>query len=480
MDSKPAPKSAGDNFVKGLRKISLRSKERILEKLGKSEQTQDELFDEYVNNITKQQNNALRLQKEVKNYVACVKAMAVASKSLHDVIGELYESEWAGQGQIKAEEERLQTLRADRTKNIGEDILNDMQHYLNQFPEAKAKVAKRNRKLVDFDGARYSLSAVVNAPKKNEFKIAKAKDELHTMQKLYEDLNDELHRELPALYDSRLGFYGHTLKAIWQAETNYHADAALCFKDLSDIADKLSEEGKGSYKHIHVPSASSASAVGGGTGKRPVISGPIRQDSTNSPAVDNKDVDFRRSGNGPDLDVHFRAKTASPTPLPNQNGDSNIASGSTSEKGSSLETGHSDSPAPAAVERTASSRMYPVLPVVDPNAAEVRVVKKHNRLASLPSSDDDDAFVDVPEATSPDLKLAAAGALGDSAKSAAHSSETHVRDLPGGHAINVKVERKVKATNPYMAEDADELSFDKGEIILVVPYENPDEQVRNH
>ena len=86
----------------------------MLEKLGKSEKTQDELFDEYVNNITKQQvkwrflsflfflpsampclyvlllnlnaffpfffvqNNALRLQKEVKNYVAAVKCKLLA------------------------------------------------------------------------------------------------------------------------------------------------------------------------------------------------------------------------------------------------------------------------------------------------------------------------------------------------------------------------------------------------------------------
>jgi hypothetical protein len=170
------------------------------------------------------------------NKLAPFTAMAVASKSLHDVIAELYEAEWTDCGQIKSGAEQLQLLRFDRTKNIGEDILNDIQNYLNQFPEAKvglrhmrkqiskeksfkrsfrskqgqakdsrpaclffhllfhrgfpstkwifvvkgffvcfsqAKVAKRNRKLVDFDGARYSLSAVVNAPKKNELKIAK-------------------------------------------------------------------------------------------------------------------------------------------------------------------------------------------------------------------------------------------------------------------------------------------------------------------
>lgn len=38
---------------------------------------------------------------------------------------------------------------------------------------------------------------------------------------------------------------------------------------------------------------------------------------------------------------------------------------------------------------------------------------------------------------------------------------------------------RVKATYKYVREDSDELSFDVGEIIQVIEYEDPDEQVRN-
>lgn len=37
---------------------------------------------------------------------------------------------------------------------------------------------------------------------------------------------------------------------------------------------------------------------------------------------------------------------------------------------------------------------------------------------------------------------------------------------------------KVKATYKYTQEDTDELSFDVGEIIRVVEYDDPEEQVR--
>lgn len=36
----------------------------------------------------------------------------------------------------------------------------------------------------------------------------------------------------------------------------------------------------------------------------------------------------------------------------------------------------------------------------------------------------------------------------------------------------------MQATHPYSNEDEDELSFEAGEIIYVVPFDNPDEQAR--
>lgn len=38
---------------------------------------------------------------------------------------------------------------------------------------------------------------------------------------------------------------------------------------------------------------------------------------------------------------------------------------------------------------------------------------------------------------------------------------------------------QVEATHAYYGEDEDELSFEAGDIIYVIPFENEDEQVRN-
>ena len=53
-----------------------------------------------------------------------------------------------------------------------------------------------------------------------------------------------------------------------------------------------------------------------------------------------------------------------------------------------------------------------------------------------------------------------------------HVSGASTDNLPPG------VLYKVKATYKYQAEDMDELAFEVGEIIDVIEYEDPEEQVR--
>lgn len=49
--------------------------EQILQKVGKVDRTADEIFDDHVQNFNKQQNAANKLQKELNNYIRCVKGI---------------------------------------------------------------------------------------------------------------------------------------------------------------------------------------------------------------------------------------------------------------------------------------------------------------------------------------------------------------------------------------------------------------------
>ena len=55
---------------------------QILQNLGKVDRTADDIFDEHLNNFTRQQNAANRLQKEFNNYIRCIRGKLVPAKFL--------------------------------------------------------------------------------------------------------------------------------------------------------------------------------------------------------------------------------------------------------------------------------------------------------------------------------------------------------------------------------------------------------------
>jgi len=56
---------------------------QFLQNLGKVDRTADDIFDEHLQNFTRQQNSANRLQKEFNNYIRCVRGKL--SRSLEQI-----------------------------------------------------------------------------------------------------------------------------------------------------------------------------------------------------------------------------------------------------------------------------------------------------------------------------------------------------------------------------------------------------------
>ena len=64
---------------------------QLLQNLGKADKTTDEIFEEHLLNFNQQQANSTRLQKDIANYIRCIKGMyyLLISISLynHNMIG---------------------------------------------------------------------------------------------------------------------------------------------------------------------------------------------------------------------------------------------------------------------------------------------------------------------------------------------------------------------------------------------------------
>ncbi|XP_053170821.1 myc box-dependent-interacting protein 1-like [Scomber japonicus] len=105
-----------------------------------------------------------------------------------------------------------------------------------------ARIAKRERKMVDFDSARHHFASLQKGKKKDEAKIAKAEEELGRAQKIFEELNVELQDELPSLWDSRVGVYVNTFQGMAGHQEKFHREMSKLSQNLNDIMTKLEEQ----------------------------------------------------------------------------------------------------------------------------------------------------------------------------------------------------------------------------------------------
>eukprot|EP00073_Rattus_norvegicus_P053927 XP_017456320.1 PREDICTED: myc box-dependent-interacting protein 1 isoform X10 [Rattus norvegicus] len=418
-------------IASNVQKKLTRAQEKVLQKLGKADETKDEQFEQCVQNFNKQLTEGTRLQKDLRTYLASVKAMHEASKKLSECLQEVYEPEWPGRDEANKIAENNDLLWMDYHQKLVDQALLTMDTYLGQFPDIKSRIAKRGRKLVDYDSARHHYESLQTAKKKDEAKIAKpvsllaekaapqwcqgklqahlvaqtnllrnqAEEELIKAQKVFEEMNVDLQEELPSLWNSRVGFYVNTFQSIAGLEENFHKEMSKLNQNLNDVLVSLEKQ--------HGSNTFTVKA-------QPSDSAPEKGNKSPSPPPDGSPAAT------PEIRVNHEpepASGASPGATipksPSQPAEASEVVGGTQEPGET-----------AASEATSSS-----LPAV------------------------------VVETFSATVNGAVEG-----------STTTGRLDLPPGFMF------KVQAQHDYTATDTDELQLKAGDVVLVIPFQNPEEQ----
>ncbi|KAI4900730.1 hypothetical protein NFI96_014375 [Prochilodus magdalenae] len=226
-------------LAKRFQKSMNRAQEKVLQKLGKTMETKDEQFEQCSYNLNKQQTDGTRLFKDVKAYYNAVKVMHDTSKRLSQTLKDIYESDWQGIEDLSVIMESEDLLWNDYEEKLNDQVIRTMENYTSQFPDVKERVAKRGRKLVDYDSARHHLEALQNAKKKDEAKIAKAEEEFTKAQDVFEDINKELREELPVLYQSRIGCYVTVFQNISNLRDVFYKEMSVLNHDIYNVMKKL-------------------------------------------------------------------------------------------------------------------------------------------------------------------------------------------------------------------------------------------------
>ncbi|XP_073926593.1 myc box-dependent-interacting protein 1 isoform X15 [Castor canadensis] len=466
-------------IASNVQKKLTRAQEKVLQKLGKADETKDEQFEQCVQNFNKQLTEGTRLQKDLRTYLASVKAMHEASKKLNECLQEVYEPDWPGRDEANKIAENNDLLWMDYHQKLVDQALLTMDTYLGQFPDIKSRIAKRGRKLVDYDSARHHYESLQTAKKKDEAKIAKpvsllekaapqwcqgklqahlvaqtnllrnqAEEELIKAQKVFEEMNVDLQEELPSLWNSRVGFYVNTFQSIAGLEENFHKEMSKLNQNLNDVLVCLEKQ--------HGSNTFTVKA----------------QPSDNAPAKGNKSPSPPPDG------------SPATTPEIRVNHETEPASGAT---------------AGATIPKSPSQlRKGPPVPP-PPKHTPSKEVKQEQILSLF-----DDAFVPEISVTTPSQPAEASEVAGGTQPAAGAqepgeraASEAASSSLPAvvvetfSATVNGTVEGssgagrldlppgfmfKVQAQHDYTATDTDELQLKAGDVVLVIPFQNPEEQ----
>ncbi|XP_048164598.1 myc box-dependent-interacting protein 1 isoform X13 [Corvus hawaiiensis] len=469
-------------IASNVQKKLTRAQEKVLQKLGKADETKDEQFEQCVQNFNKQLSEGTRLQKDLRTYLASVKAMHEASKKLTECLQEVYEPDWPGRDDTNKIAENNDLLWTDFHQKLVDQALLTMDTYLGQFPDIKSRIAKRGRKLVDYDSARHHFEALQTAKKKDETKIAKpvsllekaapqwcqgklqahlvaqtnllrnqAEEELVKAQKVFEEMNVDLQEELPSLWNSRVGFYVNTFQSIAGLEENFHKEMSKLNQNLHDVLLGLDKQYSGNAFPVKA---------------QPSDSTPAKANKSPSPPPDGSPI------------------TSPETKTVNHE----LEPSTLEAPGASIPKSPSQFDAPGPFQEGASLLDLDFDPI-KPDATVGKTPTPASQSLPWDLWEPAEAAHAGAEAAGPE---AAAGAEASKTEADSGSSslpavvvETFPATVNGTVEGGASSERadmppgflfKVQAMHDYTATDTDELQLKAGDVVLVIPFENPEEQ----
>ncbi|XP_033017698.1 myc box-dependent-interacting protein 1 isoform X20 [Lacerta agilis] len=526
-------------IASNMQKKLTRAQEKVLQKLGKADETKDEQFEQCVHNFNKQLTEGSKLQKDLRTYLASVKAMHEASKKLTECLQEVYEPEWPGRDDTNKISENSDLLWTDFHQKLVDQALLTMDTYLGQFPDIKSRIAKRGRKLVDFDSARHHYESLQTAKKKDEAKIAKpvsllekaapqwcqgklqahlvaqtnllrnqAEEELVKAQKVFEEMNIDLQEELPSLWNSRVGFYVNTFQSIAGLEENFHKEMSKLNQNLNDVLVNLDKA-----------QATSTYPVKAQPRKKTKLFSRLRKkmSSDSTPAKANKTPSSPPDGT-PITSPETKAINHEPEPSTLE-----TPGGGIPKSPSQLRKGP---PVPPPPKLTPSKEMkqeniinlfddnfVPEISVTTPSQPEKTPSSSVQSMDQFPADNPSNSAFEVdwpdqPTETkiSQPTEAAPAGAEAAGKEAAAAGAEAAKTETDSGSAssslpavvvetfpatVNGTVESgaaseradmppgflfKAQAMHDYAATDSDELQLKAGDVVLVIPFDNPEEQ----
>ncbi|KAJ3868857.1 MAG: hypothetical protein NXY57DRAFT_1007235 [Lentinula lateritia] len=212
----------------GFKKSVNRAGTTLLQKTGQIERTVDREFADEEAKYRTYEKECQALQKDSKAYWDAMKAMTAAQTHIAETLEIFYGSaDRTSEGAMSghAYKRSVDDLDGGFGRELDLPYRTAISEPLGKmcayFPTVNEHIAKRNKKLLDYDAARSRLRKLIDKPSEDPTKLPKAQQEHDDAKEVFDMLNDQLIAELPQLLDLRVPYFDPSFEAMIRMQSKF-------------------------------------------------------------------------------------------------------------------------------------------------------------------------------------------------------------------------------------------------------------------
>lgn len=235
----------------GFKKAVDRAGTSLMQKTGQIERTIDREFADEESRYKQFEKETVALQKETKAYLEAMKSMTGAQARLAATIDTFYgaadrnsDGAMAGHAYKRSVEDLDAAITREFDQPYRTTILEPVGKMCSLFPMVNETIAKREKKMLDYDSARSRLRKLIDKPSEDPTKLPKAQQEHDEAKEIFDMLNDQLIAELPQLLDLRIPYFDPSFEAMIRMQVKFAEEG---YEKLGGVQRYFSESVRDDY-----------------------------------------------------------------------------------------------------------------------------------------------------------------------------------------------------------------------------------------
>jgi amphiphysin len=199
-----------------------------MQKTGQIERTVDREFAEEETKYRTFEKECQVLQKDTKAYYDAMKAMTATQSRIGETLETFYtaadrtsDGAMAGHAYKRSVDDLDTTFTRELDTPFRTTISEPLGKMCAYFPVVNEHIAKRNKKLLDYDSSRSRLKKLIDKPSEDPTKLPKAQQEHDEAKEMFDLLNTQLIAELPQLLDLRVPYFDPSFEAMIRMQAKF-------------------------------------------------------------------------------------------------------------------------------------------------------------------------------------------------------------------------------------------------------------------